>query len=86
MPQYRPNQTNEITSSCDAKVGFLFLPLTDRQKPACSRPYFTLIVTGTPGGVGLFSNPPRLLIAGDVVEVEITGLGILRNVVEQEGR
>lgn len=45
-----------------------------------------VIVTGTPGGVGLFMDPPGLLSAGDVVEVEITGLGILRNeiVAEQE--
>ena len=41
-----------------------------------------VIVTGTPGGVGLFMDPPALLSAGDVVEVEITGLGILRNTVE----
>ncbi|MGB9036812.1 MAG: fumarylacetoacetate hydrolase family protein, partial [Paeniglutamicibacter sp.] len=39
-----------------------------------------VIVTGTPGGVGLFT-PEGLLSAGDVVEVEITGLGILRNTV-----
>ena len=38
-----------------------------------------VIVTGTPGGVGLFMDPPTFLARGDVVEVEITGLGILRN-------
>jgi 2-keto-4-pentenoate hydratase/2-oxohepta-3-ene-1,7-dioic acid hydratase in catechol pathway len=43
-----------------------------------------VIVTGTPGGVGLFMDPPGLLSDGDVVEVEITGLGVLRNVVAQE--
>ncbi|MDI2099236.1 fumarylacetoacetate hydrolase family protein [Ruicaihuangia caeni] len=43
-----------------------------------------VIVTGTPGGVGLFSDPPRMLIDGDVVEVEIGELGVLRNVVQQE--
>jgi 2-keto-4-pentenoate hydratase/2-oxohepta-3-ene-1,7-dioic acid hydratase in catechol pathway len=41
-----------------------------------------VIVTGTPGGVGLFMEPSGLLSAGDVVEVEITGLGVLRNTVE----
>lgn len=40
-----------------------------------------VIVTGTPGGVGLFMDPPGLLSAGDVVEVEITGLGVLSNTV-----
>lgn len=43
-----------------------------------------VIVTGTPGGVGLFMDPPALLDAGDVVEVEITGLGVLRNEIVAE--
>ncbi|MFC5502521.1 fumarylacetoacetate hydrolase family protein [Lysinimonas soli] len=38
-----------------------------------------VIVTGTPGGVGLFREPPEFLAPGDIVEVEITGLGVLRN-------
>jgi 2-keto-4-pentenoate hydratase/2-oxohepta-3-ene-1,7-dioic acid hydratase in catechol pathway len=38
-----------------------------------------VIVTGTPGGVGFFRDPPLLLADGDVVEVEISGIGILRN-------
>ena len=43
-----------------------------------------VIVTGTPGGVGLFWGEGGLLNAGDVVEVEITGLGTLRNTVVDE--
>ncbi|MEF9873039.1 MAG: fumarylacetoacetate hydrolase family protein, partial [Glutamicibacter sp.] len=43
-----------------------------------------VIVTGTPGGVGLFYGPEGLINHGDVVEVEITGLGILRNTVADE--
>lgn len=38
-----------------------------------------VIVTGTPGGVGLFWDPPTFLKPGDLVEVEITGLGTLAN-------
>lgn len=38
-----------------------------------------VIVTGTPGGVGMFSNPQTLLEDGDVVEVEVSGVGVLRN-------
>jgi 2-keto-4-pentenoate hydratase/2-oxohepta-3-ene-1,7-dioic acid hydratase in catechol pathway len=41
-----------------------------------------VIVTGTPGGVGRFMVPSGLLSAGDVVEVEITGLGTLSNTVQ----
>jgi 2-keto-4-pentenoate hydratase/2-oxohepta-3-ene-1,7-dioic acid hydratase in catechol pathway len=43
-----------------------------------------VIVTGTPGGVGERRTPPLWLQPGDVVEVEIDGIGILRNSVEQE--
>lgn len=38
-----------------------------------------IIATGTPEGVGIFRTPPVLLKPGDVVEVEIEKLGILRN-------
>jgi 2-keto-4-pentenoate hydratase/2-oxohepta-3-ene-1,7-dioic acid hydratase in catechol pathway len=45
-----------------------------------------VIATGTPEGVGIFRDPPVLLKAGDVYEVEIEGLGTLRNpVVGAEG-
>ncbi len=38
-----------------------------------------LISTGTPGGVGIFRDPPVRLAHGDVVTVEISGIGILEN-------
>jgi 2-keto-4-pentenoate hydratase/2-oxohepta-3-ene-1,7-dioic acid hydratase in catechol pathway len=38
-----------------------------------------VIASGTPEGVGVFRKPPVLLKAGDVFEVEIEGLGTLRN-------
>jgi 2-keto-4-pentenoate hydratase/2-oxohepta-3-ene-1,7-dioic acid hydratase in catechol pathway len=38
-----------------------------------------IIATGTPEGVGIFRNPQVLLKPGDVVEIEIENLGILRN-------
>lgn len=38
-----------------------------------------IIATGTPGGVGIFSDPPDLLKPGDVVDVEIEGIGTLTN-------
>jgi len=43
-----------------------------------------VIVTGTPGGVGSRRTPPLWLRDGDVVEVEISGIGILRNPVRNE--
>jgi 2-keto-4-pentenoate hydratase/2-oxohepta-3-ene-1,7-dioic acid hydratase in catechol pathway len=38
-----------------------------------------LIATGTPGGVGDARRPPAYLRAGDVVEIEFEGVGVLRN-------
>lgn len=38
-----------------------------------------LIATGTPKGVGIGFKPPKFLKAGDVVKLEITGLGTLTN-------
>lgn len=38
-----------------------------------------VIATGTPGGVGDRREPPLYMKHGDLVEVEITGLGVLRN-------
>ncbi len=38
-----------------------------------------VIVTGTPGGVGAGRKPPVWMKPGDTVEVEITGIGTLRN-------
>jgi 2-keto-4-pentenoate hydratase/2-oxohepta-3-ene-1,7-dioic acid hydratase in catechol pathway len=43
-----------------------------------------VIVTGTPGGVGAKRNPPLWLKPGDIVEVEIDRLGVLRNGVRDE--
>jgi len=38
-----------------------------------------IILTGTPPGVGHFSKPPRYLRNGDVVTVEIEGIGVMSN-------
>ena len=43
-----------------------------------------IIATGTPGGVGAARTPPAWLKGGDVVEVEIPGIGVLSNPVRDE--
>jgi 2-keto-4-pentenoate hydratase/2-oxohepta-3-ene-1,7-dioic acid hydratase in catechol pathway len=43
-----------------------------------------VIVTGTPGGVGLKRTPPLFMKPGDTVEVEISGIGVLCNPVAAE--
>jgi 2-keto-4-pentenoate hydratase/2-oxohepta-3-ene-1,7-dioic acid hydratase in catechol pathway len=44
----------------------------------------TVILTGTPPGVGMSQDPPRWLKEGDVVTIEIEGIGKLTNPVEDE--
>ena len=44
-----------------------------------------VIVTGTPGGVGARRTPPVWMKAGDVVEIEIDKVGVLRNPIADEG-
>jgi 2-keto-4-pentenoate hydratase/2-oxohepta-3-ene-1,7-dioic acid hydratase in catechol pathway len=44
-----------------------------------------VIITGTPSGVGVARTPQVFLKPGDVCEVDIEGIGVLRNVVAQEG-
>ncbi len=43
-----------------------------------------VIAMGTPGGVGAKRTPPLWLVPGDVVEVEIDGVGLLRNGIADE--
>ena len=43
-----------------------------------------VIVTGTPIGAGIRFTPPKFLKPGDVVEVEVSGVGVLSNTVADE--
>ena len=43
-----------------------------------------VIITGTPGGVGAARKPPVYMQPGDIFEVEIEGLGVLTNPVQEE--
>jgi 2-keto-4-pentenoate hydratase/2-oxohepta-3-ene-1,7-dioic acid hydratase in catechol pathway len=43
-----------------------------------------VIVTGTPGGVGARRTPPVWMKAGDVVEIEVDRIGVLRNTVADD--
>lgn len=44
-----------------------------------------IIATGTPSGVGFARKPPEFLKAGDIMETEIEGIGLLRNVMVNVG-
>ena len=65
------------TSNLIFKIPFLiaYLSQTMTLRPG------DILSTGTPGGVGLYSNPPLFLKAGDTMSVTISGLGTLTNTV-----
>jgi 2-keto-4-pentenoate hydratase/2-oxohepta-3-ene-1,7-dioic acid hydratase in catechol pathway len=44
-----------------------------------------IIATGTPAGVGHAMKPKTYLRHGDVVRIEIEGIGVLKNIVEEQG-
>jgi 2-keto-4-pentenoate hydratase/2-oxohepta-3-ene-1,7-dioic acid hydratase in catechol pathway len=43
-----------------------------------------MIITGTPTGAGARFDPPKYLVPGDIVEVEVEGVGTLRSLVKDE--
>lgn len=71
---------NDVTSNLMFPFRYLisYLSTFYRLKPG------DIIATGTPNGAGARFDPPKYLKDGDQVEVEVPGIGILRNTVETE--
>lgn len=67
------SNTSQMIHSCAKLVSYLSHSFT--LLPG------TVILTGTPEGVGMARTPPVFLKPGDVIEVEIDGIGVLRNTV-----
>lgn len=72
------SNTNQLIFRIDELIAYLSQVVT--LEPG------DLIFTGTPPGVGMARKPPVFLKPGDVAEVEIDGLGLLRNPVVADGR
>jgi 2-keto-4-pentenoate hydratase/2-oxohepta-3-ene-1,7-dioic acid hydratase in catechol pathway len=68
--------TADMIFSCADILAFLSRVMTLRPG--------TVVTTGTPAGVGLFHRPPAFLRVGDVVTVDISGVGRLANTVIAE--
>ncbi len=68
--------TDMLIHSIPAIISFcsLFTPLTPGD----------IIATGTPDGIGAKRTPPVWMKAGDVLEVEVSGIGVLRNRIADE--
>lgn len=70
------SNTNDLIFSCPELVAYISDSMT--LLPG------TVIMTGTPSGVGFARKPPVFLKPGDVVEIEVGGIGTLRNGVVAE--
>lgn len=70
---WQDSSTSDMIFSCPELIEFISENIT--LMPG------DIIATGTPAGVGIFQNPPRFLKPGDVIKVEIQGLGVLQNYV-----
>ena len=68
--------TDDMIFSCWEQVEYLSTAFT--LEPG------DIISTGTPAGVGMSFDPPRWLVAGDVVRIDIEGVGTLENPVVAE--
>ncbi len=71
---------NDTTANMMFPIKYLisYLSTFFRLKPG------DIIATGTPNGAGARFDPPKWLIPGDVVEVEVENIGVLRNEVQDE--
>lgn len=70
------SNTNDLIFGCRTLISYLSHSLT--LLPG------TVIMTGTPSGVGFARKPPVFLKPGDVVEIEVEGIGTLTNPVVAE--
>jgi 2-keto-4-pentenoate hydratase/2-oxohepta-3-ene-1,7-dioic acid hydratase in catechol pathway len=63
--------TSDLIFSCQELVDFI--------AQTCTLAPGDLILTGTPNGVGMAQDPPAFLQSGDVVRIEISGLGAIEH-------
>ena len=65
------SSTSDLIFGCDELVAFI--------AQTCTLAPGDLILTGTPNGVGMAFDPPKFLLSGDVVKIEIDGLGSIEH-------
>jgi 2-keto-4-pentenoate hydratase/2-oxohepta-3-ene-1,7-dioic acid hydratase in catechol pathway len=66
-------RTSDLIFGIEAIVAFL--------SETCTLEPGDLILTGTPSGVGTWQDPPQFLQSGDVVRIEIEGLGAIEHAI-----
>jgi acylpyruvate hydrolase len=73
-----------VQSSNTDELIFDVAALISRLSEALTLETGDVIVTGTPGGIGFFRTPKLFMKQGDVCEIEIEGVGTLRNRIQDE--
>jgi len=68
-----------VQETSTADMVYTVADVINRLSQGATLPAGTVILTGTPSGVGAARNPPRYLQPGDTVEVDIDRIGTLRN-------
>lgn len=81
--RFRLNGT-EMQSAHTSQMQFKVAEIIAFLSGSSTLPAGSVILTGSPSGVGMAQNPPRYLRAGDVMEVEIERIGVMRNTVVEE--
>ena len=71
-------RTDEFLHNCDEMIAELSSVFT--LEPG------DILTTGSPAGVGALMDPPQFLVVGDVVRVEVEGIGVIENRVIQAPR
>jgi 2-keto-4-pentenoate hydratase/2-oxohepta-3-ene-1,7-dioic acid hydratase in catechol pathway len=74
----------EMQSASTADMVFSIAELIEHISQFTTLEPGDVIATGTPAGVGFTRKPPRFLVPGDTVRIEIEGVGVLENPVEAE--
>jgi 2-keto-4-pentenoate hydratase/2-oxohepta-3-ene-1,7-dioic acid hydratase in catechol pathway len=74
----------ERQSDTTDRLMFPFGRILEYVSTFCTLAPGDIIFTGTPTGAGARFDPPRFLVPGDTVEVEVPGIGVLRNGVADE--
>ncbi|NHN39874.1 fumarylacetoacetate hydrolase family protein [Pseudomaricurvus alcaniphilus] len=67
-----------------ASMMFPFAFIIEYLSTFCELKLGDVIATGTPNGAGARFDPPRYLVPGDIVEVEVEGVGTLVNGIQDE--
>ncbi|GAM83819.1 hypothetical protein ANO11243_018090 [Dothideomycetidae sp. 11243] len=74
----------EVRQDAEIVNDLIFSPaeILSHMSQGTTIPAGTAVMTGTPAGVGAFCEPKKFLRSGDTIEIEIVGLGVLKNTMQ----